>query len=185
MDGANCVQTAFTTGTCWPVAVSSPLDWSMLKTTALSLSWFTADQPAARRIDVEVAGDLPKRLGVAGQRSSRRTPGRCAKIAMSSDGPPEPRFEAYTNLPDGCTTTCADHLRPVQPGGSVDSLWISSKTPISGSQRKRRQFGAQLVDDVREAIARVERDVTRATPRAYWMYGGSFAISLPLLVSRR
>src|SRR4051794_60449 len=134
MDGANWVQTAFTSGTGCPVGVSRPLDWSMLKTTALLPSWFTAISQRPDGSMLKLRATSPR---VSAWPATLTAPDAwsIAKVAMSSDGPPEPRLEAYTQLPDGWTTTCADHLRPVQPGGSVDSHWISSKTPASGSQR--------------------------------------------------
>ena len=84
IDGANCVQTALTTSTCWPVGVSPPrllIDAVHHRVVGVLID---GDQPAARRIDVEVAGRTAERLGMAGRAD---LPGSwsIAKIAMSSE----------------------------------------------------------------------------------------------------
>ena len=40
-----------------------------------------------------------------------------------------PRFDTYNHFPDGCTSISAVVLSPVKYAGSVETVWISFKTP--------------------------------------------------------
>src|SRR4026209_1054270 len=155
----------------------------MLNTTALSLSWFTQISHRPDGSMLKFRATCPS-VSACPASLIRPLASSMRKIAMSSHGPPEPRFEAYTNRPDGCTTTCADHFLPPHPSGSVDSFWISSNVPLDGPQRSAVSYDDRSLTTSAYRLLGWNAMWRGPRPRAYWMNGGSFGTSLPLPVSR-
>ena len=75
-------------------------------------------------------GVLP-RVGSQPTGSSTPAAPSTRKITMLS----WPRFDAYTNRPDGATAISDVVLSPVKAGGSVVITWSGTSPPPSGSKR--------------------------------------------------
>ncbi len=111
--------------TC-PVAARAPDSGSTPNSTIESLRWLAAKRrvpaglrPMKRGVEPRV-GSQPAADSVPFDSSTRKIP------TLSC-----PRFDAYTNRPDGDTTIAAPVLLPVKVEGSDGTIWIGASVPVS------------------------------------------------------
>src|SRR5438132_7204982 len=113
--GKKAMLTGEGISTTSPVAVNPPVTGSILKTTMLFDSWFSASRYLPLGSIAKCRGSFPP-VGTCATKVRVPFAGSMAKIAMLSC----PRLEVYRNFPLGCVVTSAASFRPVKPFGNVE-----------------------------------------------------------------